>query len=126
MLGKLLKRFFGGRNAARPVNPPPPPIPRPTPVAAAPPPPPPAPAPALAAPTPVVADTSAVEETPARGVTPSAAAPLASSRTITDPGRVRFVLEDGSLAEPEIDPELEERLRYLVDNIVPPTDPPTT
>ena len=126
MLGKLLKRFFGGRNAARPVSPSPPPIPRPTPLAAAPPPPPPAPSSALAAPAPIGADTSPVEEAPAKTVTSSAEAPSSSSRTITDPGRVRFVLEDGSLAEPEIDPELEERLRYLVDNIVPPADPPTT
>ena len=57
---------------------------------------------------------------------PSEEAVTSASRTITDPGRVRFVLEDGTLAEPEIDPELEERLRYLVDNIVPPADPPST
>ncbi len=32
---------------------------------------------------------------------------------------VRLVLEDGTLAKPSLDPELEERLRYIVDNIVP-------
>lgn len=39
--------------------------------------------------------------------------------------RVRIVLEDGTLASPRLDPEQEERLRYLVDNLVPPTDPPS-
>ncbi len=38
-------------------------------------------------------------------------------------GRVRIILEDGTLAKPDLDPELEERLRYIVDNIVPPSDP---
>ncbi|MFP5353278.1 MAG: hypothetical protein ACLGIB_12050 [Actinomycetota bacterium] len=66
------------------------------------------------------------EAAPEEPATPPVAAVTSTSRTITDPGRVRFVLEDGTLAEPEIDPEFEERLRYLVDNIVPPTRPPST
>ena len=40
-------------------------------------------------------------------------------------GGVRLILEDGTLAKPSLDPELEERLRYIVDNIVPPSDPPS-
>ena len=40
-------------------------------------------------------------------------------------GGVRIILEDGTLAKPSLDPELEERLRYIVDNIVPPSDPPS-
>ena len=40
-------------------------------------------------------------------------------------GGVRIILEDGTLARPSLDPELEERLRYIVDNIVPPSDPPS-
>ena len=42
-----------------------------------------------------------------------------------DAGGVRLILEDGTLAKPSLDPELEERLRYIVDNIVPPSDPPS-
>ena len=41
------------------------------------------------------------------------------------PGGVRLILEDGTLAKPSLDPELEERLRYIVDNIVPPSSPPS-
>ena len=140
MLGRLLKRFFGGRDAARPVSPPPPPVPRsasapaptsaPTavPITTAPVPPPPPP-PVQSSPEPLaeapLAQSPLGEAEPASS-DPSDAAVASSSRTITDPGRVRFVLEDGSLAEPEIDPEFEERLKYLVDNIVSPKDPPTT
>lgn len=40
-------------------------------------------------------------------------------------GGVRLILEDGTLAHPSLDPELEERLRYIVDNIVPPSTPPS-
>jgi len=48
------------------------------------------------------------------------APPLAESN------RVRFILADGTAASPPLDPEVEERLRYLVDNIVPPVEPPPT
>ena len=41
------------------------------------------------------------------------------------PGGVRLILEDGTLAKPSLDPELEERLRYIVDNIVPPSTEPS-
>jgi hypothetical protein len=41
-----------------------------------------------------------------------------------DGGRVRLILEDGTLTSPSLDPELEERLRYIVDNIVPPAGAP--
>ena len=48
------------------------------------------------------------------------------SEPVTDgTGGVRIILEDGTLAKPSLDPELEERLRYIVDNIVPPSDPPS-
>ena len=39
-------------------------------------------------------------------------------------GGVRIILQDGTLAKPSLDPELEERLRYIVDNIVSPSSPP--
>jgi len=38
---------------------------------------------------------------------------------------VRIILEDGTLADPPLDPEMEERLRYLVDNMIPPATPPS-
>ena len=42
------------------------------------------------------------------------------------PRGVQLILEDGTLAKPSLDPELEERLRYIVDNIVPPSEQPPT
>ena len=41
-------------------------------------------------------------------------------------GRVKLILDDGTLATPALDEELEERLRYIVDNIVPPPEQPST
>ena len=49
-----------------------------------------------------------------------------TSHEAASPGSVRLILEDGTLANPSLDPELEERLRYIVDNIVPPSDRPST
>ena len=44
----------------------------------------------------------------------------------TEGGRVKLVLDDGTLATPELDEELTERLRYIVDNIVTPPEQPST
>ena len=41
-------------------------------------------------------------------------------------GRVKLILEDGTLAAPALDDELAERLRYIVDNIVTPPEQPST
>ena len=65
---------------------------------------------------------------------PANEGPLIAQREVTAPpvgsgpegtGGVRIILEDGTLANPSLDPELEERLRYIVDNIVPPSHPPS-
>lgn len=40
--------------------------------------------------------------------------------------KVKLILEDGTMASPGLDPESEERLRYILDNIVPPSDGPAT
>lgn len=59
----------------------------------------------------------------ASGSMPPVQPPVSGPGSGEGSGRVRIILEDGTLAEPDLDPELEERLRYLVDNIVPPSDP---
>lgn len=129
MLGRLFSKLFGRKSAtastrSRPVSPP-------SPVVESPPPPPPPPPPSGVAPPrpqPLLLAASPKEPSPDEPDAPSGAAPPVqpldyepgSGRT----GGVRIILEDGTLAEPILDPELEERLRYIVDNIVPPSDAP--
>jgi hypothetical protein len=36
---------------------------------------------------------------------------------------MRIILEDGTLADPPLDLDMEERVRYLVDNMIPPATP---
>lgn len=60
---------------------------------------------------------------------PEPQAPVVSSDAEGVPppgGRVKLILDDGTLATPALDEELEERLRYIVDNIVPSPEQPST
>lgn len=123
MLGKLLKRFFRRTQSSRPVSPPPPPLPaRPVaaPVAAPPPPP---PGPTVAVEAEAQAVSAPVQDALAARIVET---PTPSETDPAEPGSVRFVLADGTIASPDLDPELEERLKYIVDNIVQPTEPPPT
>ena len=65
------------------------------------------------------------QEDPAALETPAEAGSRVGPEEAGEGGGVRLILEDGTLAKPSLDPELEERLRYIVDNIVPPSSPPS-
>lgn len=48
---------------------------------------------------------------------------VAEEPPVIEESRVSIILEDGTRATPRLDPDQEERLRYLVDNLVPPSTP---
>ena len=51
---------------------------------------------------------------------------LGPAGVASEGGRVKLILDDGTLATPALDEELTERLRYIVDNIVTPPEQPST
>ena len=80
---------------------------------------PPAPAPAVPAP--------AAEAVPEVHGGPDRQEPALGPNDVpSEGGRVKLVLDDGTLATPALDEELTERLRYIVDNIVTPPEQPST
>jgi hypothetical protein len=58
-------------------------------------------------------------------VRPRATVSKTAEMAMAEGTKVRVVLEDGTMASPELDAETEERLRYVVDNLVAPPQEPS-
>lgn len=109
MLDRLFRKLFGYRSSPEPHPPRPPAPPR-----GVPPPPPPPPPPAAPRP----------DAAPAAGSSASAQPAREAPEGNADPAQVKLMLEDGTLTTASLDADSEERLRYILDNMMPPDEGP--
>ena len=118
MLKRFFARLFGRRTESGPPVGAPGPSSQPqvatlTPARAPPPPPPPPPAPPQ----------SALQTEAAPVAVP---VPLEPATSPPPEGHVRLILSDGTVVDPPVDADFEERLRYLSENVLKRRDRPST
>lgn len=111
MVGRFLRKLFRYRPSPDPYPPRPPALPRGVPPPPPPPPPPTAPGADLA---------------PASGSPASARAAPEGPERNAEKAHVKVTLEDGTLRTVSLDPDSEERLGYILDNLMPPGEDPRT
>ena len=116
MLKRFFARLFGRRTESGPPAGAPRPLSQPlvatvTPAPAPPPPPPPPPVPPLA---------------PRQTEPVAVPVPLEPVASPPPEGHVRLILSDGTVVDPPVDADFEERLRYLSENVLKRRDRPST